>query len=277
MTIPSARTSLCLAALCLTTALQAQAPRASITTPRQSIGFNMGDDYMLVNYDQITTYLKKLAGESDRMKLVDIGPTAEGRRQYMVIVTSPENMARLDHYKDISAKLSHAEGLTDEQAHALAEEGKAVVWIDGGLHASETVGFTQLVETIYELNAFTDPETLRFLHDDITLLVFCNPDGDDLVSKWYMREPEPTKRVAEGPLGNTPRLWAKYIGHDDNRDFYMNNMPESTNMSRVLFREWYPQLMYNHHQTGPAGHGHFHPTLPRPVQLQLRPADPVED
>ncbi len=137
-------------------------PRPNITTPKQSIGFNMGDDFMLVNYDQIETYLKKLAGESDRMKLVDIGPTEEGRHQYMVIVSSPENLKKLDHYKEISARLSHAEGLTDDQAHALAEEGRAVVWIDGGLHASETVGFTQLVETIYELNSFTDPETMRF-------------------------------------------------------------------------------------------------------------------
>src|SRR5258708_10031445 len=200
------------------------APR-KITTPKEAIGFNMGDDYMLANYDQISAYLKKLANESDRMKLVDIGPTSEGRRQYMVIVSSPENLAKLDHYKEISAKLSHAEGLTDEQAHALADECKAVVWIDGGLHASETVGQTQLVETIYELNAFTDPETIRFLHDDIALLVFCNPDGDDLVAKWYMREPVPEKRVSEGPTSNTPRLWHKYIGHDDNRDFYMNNMP----------------------------------------------------
>jgi hypothetical protein len=250
----------------------AQAPRANISTPKQVIGFNMGDDYMLANYDQIETYLKKLASESDRMKLVDIGPTEEGRHQYMVIVTSPENLAKLDHYKEISAKLSHADGLTDAQAHALAEEGKAVVWIDGGLHASETVGFTQLVETVYELNAYTDPETMRFLNDDITLLVFCNPDGDDLVAKWYMREPVPEKRV-DSP---TPRLWAKYIGHDDNRDFYSNNMKESTNMSRVLFREWYPQLMYNHHQTGPAGAVIFMPPFRDPFNFHYDPLIPLK-
>ncbi len=247
-------------------------PRPSITTPKQSIGFNMGDDYMLVNYDQIETYLRKLATESDRMKLVDIGPTEEGRHQYMVIVSSPENMKKLDHYKEISAKLAHAENLTDDQGHALAEEGKAIVWIDGGLHASETVGFTQLVETIYELNSFTDPETMRFLNDDIALLVFCNPDGDDLVAKWYMREPDPGKRFDT----NTPRLWAKYIGHDDNRDFYMNNMKESTNMSRILFRDWYPQLMYNHHQTGPAGAVIFMPPFRDPFNFHYDPLIPLK-
>jgi hypothetical protein len=251
------------------------APR-KITTPKEAIGFNMGDDYMMANYTQATAYIKKLATESDRMKLVDLGPTAEGRRQYMVIVTSPENLAKLDHYKEIAAKLSHAEGLTDAQAHALAEEGKAIVWIDGGLHASETVGSQQLVETIYELNAFTDPETMRFLNDDIALLVFANPDGMELVANWYMREPDPAKRVAEGPTGNTPRLWQHYIGHDNNRDFYMNNMPESINMSRALFREYYPQIMYNHHQTGPAGAVIFMPPFRDPFNYHFDPLVPLK-
>jgi hypothetical protein len=268
--------SLCLLAISLSFGQTDGAAPRKITTPKESIGFNMGDDYMMANYTQATAYIKKLATESDRMKLVDLGPTAEGRRQYMVIITSPENLARLDHYKEIAAKLSHAEGLTDTQAHALAEEGKAIVWIDGGLHASETVGSQQLVETIYELNAFTDPETMRFLNDDIALLVFANPDGMELVANWYMREPDPTKRVAEGPTGNTPRLWQHYIGHDNNRDFYMNNMPESINMSRALFREYYPQIMYNHHQTGPAGAVIFMPPFRDPFNYHFDPLVPLK-
>ncbi len=112
--------------------LAAQAPRPNISTPKQVIGFNMGDDYTLANYDQIETYLKKLSTESDRMKLVDIGPTEEGRRQYMVIVSSPENMKKLDHYKEISAKLSHAEGLTDVRRRTRSpRKANPIVWIDG--------------------------------------------------------------------------------------------------------------------------------------------------
>ena len=97
--------SLCLLATHRSFAQSADSPRR-ITTPKEAIGFNMGDDYMMANYTQATAYIKKLATESDRMKLVDLGPTAEGRRQYMVIVTSPENLAKLDHYKEISAKLA---------------------------------------------------------------------------------------------------------------------------------------------------------------------------
>ncbi len=276
MTFPSAmRLSLFSIALLLVVQLAAQNPRP-ITTPKQSIGFDIGDDYMVANYTEATAYLQKLAAESDRMKLVDIGPTAEGRRQYMAIISSPENLAKLDRYKEISAKLAHAEGLTDAEAHALAEEGRAIVWIDGGLHASETVGSQQMIETIYELNAFTDAETLRFLHDDIALCVFSNPDGMELVANWYMREPDPKKRVLDGPGQETPRLWHKYIGHDNNRDFYMNNMPESTNISRVLFREWYPQIMYNHHQTGPAGAVIFMPPFRDPFNFHYDPLIPLK-
>src|SRR3984893_10291270 len=131
-----------------------------ITTPKHALGFNIGDDYYLANYVQLTAYWQTLAKESDRMKLVDIGPTAENRRQYMAIISSPENIAKLDHYKEISAKLARAENLTDAEAHGLSEEGRTIVWIDGGLHASETVGAQQLLETVYQLNALTDPETL---------------------------------------------------------------------------------------------------------------------
>ena len=272
--------SLFLAALTLTAVLpslgQTAGPPRKITTPKEAFSFNIGDDYHLANYAQLTAYWQTLAKESDRMKLVDIGPTAENRHQYMAIISSPENIAKLDHYKEISARLARAENLTDAEAHALSEEGKAIVWIDGGLHASETVGAQQLIETVYQLNALTDPETLRFLNDDIVLCVLDNPDGLDLVADWYMREPVPEKRVTEGPAGGTPRLWHHYIGHDDNRDFYMNNMPESTNISRILFREWYPQIMYNHHQTGPLGTVIFMPPFRDPFNYHYDPLVPLK-
>jgi Zinc carboxypeptidase len=260
MKLRTASLTLCLLAVLPAFAQHSGEPRSNITTPKQQFGHEIGDDYQLVNYTQETEYLQKLAKESDRMKLVDIGLTAEGRHQYMAIISSPENIRNLEHYRDISQRLALAKGLTDDQARALAEEGKAIVWIDGGLHASETVGAQQLVETIYELNAKTDPETMRFLHDDIALCTFANPDGMELVSNWYMRNPDPAKRTLDG----VPRLWQKYIGHDDNRDFFASNQPESTNVNRILSRVWYPQIVYNHHQTGPAGTVIFMPPFRDP-------------
>ena len=106
--------------------LQAQAP---IPPPRAALGFDAGADYCLANYTQLLAYLKTLDRESDRLQLVDIGTTAEGRPMVMAIITSPANHAKLEHYRDISRRLALAEGVTDEQARAMAREGKAVVWI----------------------------------------------------------------------------------------------------------------------------------------------------
>ena len=117
-------------------AAQRNSAAPHITTPREALGFDFGDDYQLASYKQIEAYWKTLDKESDRMTLHDMGKTAEGRTQWMAIVTSPENHRKLARYQDISKRLAFAEGLTDAQAHALAKEGKAIVWIDGGLHAT---------------------------------------------------------------------------------------------------------------------------------------------
>ncbi len=221
--------------------------QTKVTSPKEQLGFNFGDDYQLANYTQLVDYWKKLAGQSDRMKLVEIGKTAEGRTMVMAIITAPENHKKLDRYKEIARRLASAEGLTDDQARTLAAEGKAVIWIDGGLHATEVLGAQQLLELVYQMVSMNDPETLRILKDVILLATPVNPDGLELVSNWYMREQDPMKRSTNG----LPRLYQKYVGHDNNRDFYMSNQPETEAINRVFFHDWFPQIVYNHHQTGP--------------------------
>ncbi|GAB4004044.1 M14 family metallopeptidase [Spirosoma migulaei] len=238
----------------------------TIPSPKEHFGFNIGDDYQLSNYTQTEAYFKKLAA-SDRTKLVDIGLTAEGRHQYMLIVTSPENQKKLARYQEISQKLARAEGLSEEQARALANEGKAVVWIDGGLHSTETVGTMQLIETAWQLVSRKDPETLRILDNVVILLTHANPDGHELVGNWYMREPKPEKRSQEF----LPRLYQKYIGHDNNRDFFIMNQRETQNIGRQLFVEWNPQILYNHHQRGPTGTVLAGPPLRDPFNYVLDP------
>jgi hypothetical protein len=240
---------------------------AQVTRPVDHFGFNIGDDYHLATYTQVESYWRKLADESPRVALEEIGMTAEGRTQLMCIITSPENHRNLEHYKDIARRLTLAEDLTDEEAHRLAREGKAVVWLDGGLHATEVVGAHQIVETVYQLATLDDPETMRFLNDVIILAVHANPDGMELVSNWYMRHENPEDRSTSG----LPRLYHWYVGHDNNRDAYMNNMPETENMSRVLYREWFPQIMYNHHQSGPAGTVLFAPPFRDPFNYDIDP------
>lgn len=239
----------------------------NLTGPKAHFGFDIGDDYQLANYTQYEAYVKKLDAESDRMKLVEIGKSAEGRTMYVGIISSPENIKKLDRYRDISRRLALAEGLTDDQARVLAKEGKAVVWIDGGLHATEVLGAQQLIETIWQLNSRTDEETMRFLNDVIVLTCLVNPDGMELVSNWYMRESDPTKRS----YSSIPRLYQKYIGHDNNRDFYMSSQPESEAINRVFYHDWFPQIVYNHHQTGPAGTVLFAPPFRDPFNFLFDP------
>jgi hypothetical protein len=227
---------------------------------------------VLPNYQQLILPVLAAARrrESDRMVLDGSGPigtTAEGRPQYMAIVTSPENhRANLERYREISQRLARAEGST-RRRRALAAEGRAVVWIDGGLHATEVLGAQQLMETVYQLVSRDDAETLRILDDVIVLAVHANPDGMDLVSDWYMREPEPPQRTT----ANLPRLYQKYIGHDNNRDFYASTQAETENMNRVLYHEWFPQIVYNHHQTGPTGTVMFAPPFRDPFNYVYDP------
>lgn len=257
--------------MCALAAATLSGASAAITPPKDMLGFNIGDDYHMASYTQISTMMKKWDDESDRLKVVSIGTTEEGRAQYMGIITSPANHAKLDHYKEISRKLSLAEGLTDEQAKALAEEGKAVVWIDGGLHATETVNAQSLAEMIYQMVSLNDKETLRFLDDVILIMPIPNPDGVELVANWYMREEDPLKRS----LNYLPVLYHKYIGHDNNRDSIMNNMKETFNQNRVLFQEWFPQIMHNVHQTGPLGQVIFIPPFRDPFNYNVDPLIPL--
>jgi len=246
---------------------RAEVPAPRVTSPAQFFGHELGADYVLPNYRQMTGFWRKLDRESERVKVVDIGETAEGRRQLMAIVTSPENHRRLDRWREISRRLALAEGLTDETARELAREGKSIVWIDGGLHASEVLGAQQLMETVYQLVSRSDAETLRILNDCVVLAVHANPDGHDLCADWYMRNADPTKRT----LAGLPRLYQKYIGHDNNRDFYASTQAETKNMNRVMYREWYPQIVYNHHQSGPAGTIMFAPPFRDPFNYHFDP------
>lgn len=127
--------------------IAAASAQPSVTTPKEFFGFNICDDYHLVNYTELTAYWKQLDAESDRLPVVEIGKSAEGRPMLMAIISSPQNMVRLERYRRIAQRLARAEGWADKEARALAAEGKAVVWIDGGLHATESGMITTAIFT----------------------------------------------------------------------------------------------------------------------------------
>lgn len=238
-----------------------------ITSPKEFFGHDVCEDYWLANYKQLTSYWQKLEEQSPRLRLQSIGKTEEGREQLMAIISDPRNLRDVERWRRTSERLARGKGLTEDEARRLAREGKAIVWIDGGLHATEVLGAQQLLQTAYDLVSREDEENRRILRDCVILLVHANPDGMDLVSDWYMRRPEPQTRALEG----VPVLYQKYAGHDNNRDFYASNLQETRNMNRILYQSWYPQIVYNHHQSAPSGTIMFIPPFRNPFNYHVDP------
>ena len=246
------------------------AAQQRLMTPQEAIGHTVGADYFLPNYTQLQHWWETLARQSPRMKLDTIGLTAEGRPQLMAILSSPANLAKLEEYRKTSESLARGR-IDSATARRLAQSGKSIVWIDGGLHADEVLGANQLLELVWQMVSMNDPETLRILDDEIILAVQVNPDGMQLVADWYMRNPDSLARRTSG----LPRLYEKYAGHDDNRDWYRAALPETQNGERVQYRQWYPQIIYNHHQTGPAGSVMFVPPFRDPFNYYFDPMIPA--
>jgi Zinc carboxypeptidase len=216
-------------------------------TPESAFGFAPCTDYKLANYTQIKSYFERLDDASDNMQLVNVGKTSEGRDQIMAIVSAPENLtpANLDKYRGIAERLAHARGLTDEQARQLSQQGKAVAWVDFGIHASEVGPPQTAPQFAYDLVTSKTPEAKSILKNVITLFVpNVDPDGGEHVPDWYM------KYVGtQFQDSSYPELYHKYAGHDDNRDWFMFNLNETKNLGNQLWHQWYPELVYDTHQT----------------------------
>ncbi|MDH5380422.1 MAG: M14 family metallopeptidase, partial [Cyclobacteriaceae bacterium] len=172
----------------------------------------------------------------------------------------------LDRYKEISRDQALAK-ISSEQAVKNSIEGKAVIWIDGGLHATEVAGAQMIPELAYKISTEESREVKK-IRDNVILILMpvMNPDGLDIVSNWYYRN-----LGTPFETSSPPWLYHHYIGHDNNRDWFMNNMPESFHVNDILYRDWYPQLIYNHHQSSPAWARIFIPPFSNPVNPRIHP------
>ena len=251
-----------------TTALLSLSVFAQLPTPESVLGHKPGDDYFLATYDEALDCMKKLDAASDRLTLVKVGVTTQGRDWYVALISTPQNLAQIDRYKSIAAQLAMVKGLDDAKAHALAREGKAIVHIDGGLHATEVAHAQHTLQLAYNLvaNPGQDPAIEKILDNVILVLWFSiNPDGQNMTAKWYRQNLGTSYEVA--PL---PWLYQEYIGHDNNRDGYMNNMVESRTITRAML-EYFPQVMYNHHQAAPFPARIWIPPFAEPVSSNVHP------
>ena len=235
-------------------------------TPESVLGHKPGDDFYLASYDDSLAYFQNLAAATNKLKLIQVGKTTQGRDWYIAIISSPQNLAQLDKYKDIARKLAWTRGLTDQTARALAHEGKVIVHIDGGLHATEVAHAQHTIQLAYNLISATDPETANILDNVILVLWFSiNPDGQNMVVRWYRQNLGTPYEVS--PM---PGLYQEYIGHDNNRDGYMNNMIESQVITRTTL-DFNPQVVYNHHQTAPFPARIWIPPFAEPISSNVHP------
>ena len=251
--------------LAVVTTVAAQQPRTAVPAPESVFGFAVGADSQLFDYGQSITYFKRLAASSNRIKLVEVGKTSSGRPWTMAVISSPQNLAKLDHYRQIAQRLAHPEGLTDSAAHALAREGRAIVDISGGLHASEIAGSQHTPLLAYSILAHANDPEVRDILDNVIFVLWpsINPDGQDIVVNWC-RDQYAGKNT--GPM----ELYQKYIGHDNNRDSYMLNVIESRVIQKT-WREWEPNIIYVHHQTSPEPTRIWIPPFADPVGLRAPP------
>ena len=255
----------CLLFLLPVLAIAAAPESTAVPTPESVLGHRPGDDFYLATYDESIAYFQQLAAASDRVELRLVGKSSGGLDWYVALVSSPENLANIDAIRETAHRLAHPAGLTDDEARRLARDGKAIVHIDGGLHATEVAHAQHNMRLAYDLAvAQDDPETLAIL-DNVVLLLWpsINPDGQNMVVDWYRANLGTPYEVA--PL---PWLYQKYVGHDNNRDGYMLNTHESRVVTRVD-RHWEPQILYNHHQTAPFPARIWIPPFAEPISPQF--------
>ena len=238
----------------------------SVPTPESALGYRPGADFELASYEESIAYFERLAASSDRITLMQTGRTSEGRDWYIALISSAENLASLEQHKDVANRLAHPATLTDEEARALATSGRAIVDINGGLHASEVAGAQHTIQLAYDLVTGEDTRT-RAIRDNVITVLWpsLNPDGQTLIADWYRSNVGTPYEVA--PM---PWLYQKYVGHDNNRDAYMLNMVESRVLART-WREWEPQIIYVHHQSSPFPTRIWLPPFAEPIATQAPP------
>lgn len=260
--------ALVLILLLLATAAQLRAQKtARVPTPSEFLGFEVGADRKLADYRQIAAYFKALTAASNRVQTEVLGKTTLGEEMFMAVISTPENLRNKAKYQEIARKLADPRGLSKEQIDALANEGKSIFLLTCNIHSTEIGSSQMAMEWAYKLATTNDPEMLRRLNDVIVLLVpSLNPDGQIMVTEWY-RKYLGTKY--EG--GAMPYLYHHYVGHDNNRDWYMLTQIETKNANHAVYHEWFPQFWLDEHQMGYYGPRIYIPPNADPVAKLVNP------
>jgi len=239
---------------------------ALLQSPAASLGFEPGTDSMLADWKQVSSYVNNLAQRSPYVHVDTLGRTTEGRPFLLLTITSPANQARLTAIKRGQKLLADPRALSDAVLADLRATQPAVILISNNIHSTEIASSQMGMTLAYRLA--TEPALTHLLDSLVVLMIpSMNPDGLDTVVSWYRRY----KGTAYegGPL---PWLYHKYVGHDNNRDWFMVTQAETRLVTRMLYTEWFPEVIYDVHQMGANGVRLFVPPFSDPVNPNLDPA-----
>jgi len=261
MQIPNVLPSLPLALALLTTAAAQDLP-----TPEQHLGRPVGTDFQLADWDQTRTYFEALSA-SPRLELRRMGTSQEGRDLVLAVISSEENLARSSELRRHSRVLSDPRGRTEAELAAAVEEGKVILFITSAMHATETAAPEMSMELAWNLVS-SDEEPWKSAREEVVVCLVpnLNPDGQDHVVSWY-------RETVGGPFEATGllKLYQKYAGHDNNRDWFMLSLAESRLLTEQLYRVWRPQVLWDVHQQGSTRERMFVPPFRDPLNPRVDP------
>ena len=244
------------------------APAAAVVqSPSEFLGFTVGADRTLADYRQIKAYFQALDAASPRVVLQDLGKTTLGEDMVMAVISSEANIANLARLKEVARLLADPRGLSDAEAETLVGEGKVVLLVTCNIHSTEIGASQMAMEWAHALASAQDAETKRRLDQVVVLLVpSLNPDGQIMETEWYRKQ---LGTRYEG--GRMPWLYHHYVGHDNNRDWFMLTQKETRAMTRAVYKEWFPQVWLDEHQMGATGPRIFVPPYAEPVDTDIHP------
>jgi hypothetical protein len=247
---------------------RADLPLNLIPTPRSVLGFNPGDDRTIADWKQITDYFARLDKASDRVQVQTFGQSTLGRPMIAAFISAPENIRNLEKYKETQARLADPRKVANQaERDRLISEGKTVVVISCSIHSTEIVASQMSTQLAYNLASSNDEDTLSILRNTILILIPSpNPDGIDIVANYYRKTLGTAAEDRE-----LPELYHHYAGHDDNRDWFMIDLKETKAVTRLLWKEWFPQIVYDIHQQGTNGSRFFVPPFYDPPNPHIAP------
>jgi hypothetical protein len=232
------------------------------------LGFRIGEDRKLADWTQIVDYFRKLDDASDRVTVQEVGRTTEDRPFLVVVISSEKNLERLEDIRRRNLRLADPRGLSDDDVPRLLAEGKTIVALNHGIHSDEVAATQTAMETAWRLATATEGPLRRVLDDVVVVMLPShNPDGAQSVTEWYRST---LGTPYEGR--DIPWLYHKYVGHDNNRDWYMFTQRESRLTAQFLYDRWHPQIVHDLHQMGPRGPRIFVPPYLDPWEPNVDPA-----